>query len=263
MDDEGRQTERNSLEDAVQNGNGNYVKPSDLADDGGDLNKDSQNVQVYVSGPCTYTTDESGNKACHGADDAPTWGYDRIDTLLNTLFGPGTPFEGVAITKRGYIKPADREEVDSLADTSARGKVVVQYDPNQLTDEFLPYVPRHGACRVWLESSPYQRDWVASSCQGGNAPNQKRDGSCPNTSGVDSATVTSQPASSSQTTTNSTMVSETMTASQALTHTSVAISQTKTSLLTTMSTIVTSSQAGDPEFLSVVTFASLTVTTIS
>ncbi|KAI1085200.1 hypothetical protein F5B20DRAFT_589958 [Whalleya microplaca] len=269
MDDEGRQTERSSLNDAVQNGNGNYIKPSDLAGNGGDLNKSSQNVQDYVLGPCTYTTDESGNKACHGADDVPTWEYDRINTLLNTLFGPGTPFEGVTITKRGYIKPVDRDEVDSLADTSARGKVVVQYDPNQFTHEFRPYDPKHAAYRVWLESSPYQRDWVASSCQGGNAPNQKRDDSCP-ISGSDRATVTSQTASSSQTTTNSKMVvSETMTTSPAIipekSITSVAPSQTKTSslVLTTISTIVTSSEASDPDIISIVTFSSLTATMIS
>ncbi|KAI0884214.1 uncharacterized protein GGS22DRAFT_194790 [Annulohypoxylon maeteangense] len=271
MDDEGRQPERNSLDKSVKNGNGNYVKPSDLAGDGGDLNKASQNVQVYVSGPCITTADASGNKVCKGEDNAPTWEYDRIDTLLNTLFGPGTPFEGVTITKRGYIKPTDRDEVDSLADTSARGKVVVQYDANQLTDQFMPYNPKHAAYRVWLESSPYQQDWVASSCQGGNAPNQKRDGSCPNTSGGgSSATESPRPVSSSQIDTNSTMiVSKTTPTSPSLTRnitTSAAPTfLTKTSSLHTItSAIITSSiPPGNPQFESVVTFSSFIATVIS
>ncbi|KAI0891940.1 hypothetical protein F4806DRAFT_506267 [Annulohypoxylon nitens] len=233
MDDDGRKDERNRLDESVKNGDEYYIKPSDLAGDGGDLNKNSQNVQVYVSGPCTTTGDAKGDEVCKGEENAPTWMYDRIDTLLNTLFGPGTPFEGVTITKRGYIKPKDREEIDTLAGTSARGKgqflperffdgdlcaisgwladynpvVVVQYDPNQRDDKsFLPYNPKHAAYRVWLEKSSYQRDWVASSCQGGNTPNQKRDGSCPNNSGGTSGTGSPRPVSSSRTTTKSTMI---------------------------------------------------------
>ncbi|RYC59624.1 hypothetical protein CHU98_g6584 [Xylaria longipes] len=190
MDDSGRQTERDSLDNAVKNGNDNYQRPSDLAGEGGDLNKDTQSVQIYVSAPCTTTTDGSGKVVCTGDEDAPSFEYPRIDELLTTLFGAGTPFDGVSITKRGYIKPVDRDEVDALADTSARGKAVVQYDPNQLTEDFLPYKPKHAAYRVWLESTPYQEDWVASACQGGNDPNQKRDVVCPISGGA-SPTVTS------------------------------------------------------------------------
>ncbi|KAI1094278.1 hypothetical protein F5B19DRAFT_490703 [Rostrohypoxylon terebratum] len=269
MDDEGRQGERDRLDNSVKNGDSKYVKPSDLAGDGGDLNKDSQNVNIYVSGPCTTTEDASGNVICSGADNAPTWEYDRIDTLLNTLFGPGTPFEGVAITKRGYIKPANGEEVDALAGTSARGKVVVQYDPNQRDDSFKVYNPRHATYRVWLESSPYQRDWVASSCQDGNAPNQKRDGSCPNSSGGGSVTESSRPVSSSQTATNpTTILSGTAPASSTLipkvTLSAVPTFQTMTSSLHTItSAILTSSTADNSPFETVVTFSSLTVTLIS
>ncbi|KAI1130171.1 hypothetical protein F5Y10DRAFT_289974 [Nemania abortiva] len=262
MDDAGRQQERNSLDQAVRNGNAAYVKPSDLANAGEDLNKESQNVKIYVSAPCVYTTDASGNKACMGSADEPTWEYARIDALLTTLFGAGTPFEGVAVTKRGYIKPESRDEVDDLADTSARGKVVVQYDPNQLTDDFTPYNPKHAATRVWLESSPYQRDWVASSCQGGNAPNQKRDGSCPSDSGAPS---------SSPTPTNTTMLTITtaLTTSSGIGTnmtsgplTSLPAISTSSILFTSISVIPTS-VAIDSTFVSVVTGPTFTATLIA
>lgn len=95
-------------------------------------------------------------------DNASKWEYDNI---IDTLFSPGTLFEGLSITKRGYIRPADRDEVDKLAHTPARGKgrfncrlhchkntslnlrdaifyveiVAVQYDRDQLEDQLMPY----------------------------------------------------------------------------------------------------------------------------
>ncbi|KAI1384277.1 uncharacterized protein F4822DRAFT_434215 [Hypoxylon trugodes] len=286
MPDDGRKTDRDQLDAAVKDGNSNYERPADLAVENGDLNKDSQSVQIYVSGPCTYTTDASGNKVCDEKDGAPNWEYTRIDTLLTTLFGAGTPFEGVPITKRGYIKPTDRDEVDSLADTSARGKVVVQYDSNQLTDQFLPFNPKHAAYRVWLESSPYQKDWVASSCQGGNAPNQKRDGSCPvsGSGGVSSssATATSKTATPSQQPTDSTTsIASTSTAAQTSQITSTEPSRASSSTIltvtpsptsissvpTTISIVISPSpspQTSDTSvFESVVIFSSTTATEIS
>ncbi|KAJ2987909.1 hypothetical protein NUW58_g4248 [Xylaria curta] len=260
MDDAGRQQERDSLDQAVQNGNSRYVKPSDLASVGGDLNKESQNVQIYISAPCTYTTDAGGNKACTGSVDNPTWEYARIDTLLTTLFGVGTPFEGVTVTKRGYIKPESRDEVDELADTSARGKVVVQYDPNQLTDKFLPYNPKHAAIRVWLESSPYQREWVASSCQGGNAPNQKRDGSCPSDSGAPS----SIPPNTTTATTMLTISSPVPTSLTISTNTidSSSVIIPPTSAIPTVTTAIASTGIGST-FISVVRGPSFTATLIA
>ncbi|OTA98039.1 hypothetical protein M426DRAFT_28833 [Hypoxylon sp. CI-4A] len=208
MLEDGRKSERDRMDQSVQNGDSRYVKPSGYAGDDGDLNKDSTNVQVYVSAPCETKDDGSGNEVCDEEDGDTKWMYkERLNSLLNTLTGPGTPFDGVKVTKRGYIKPADRETVDNLADSSARGKVVAQYDPIQFTDDFQQNNPRHAKYRVWLESTPYDHEWVASACQGGNAPNQKRDDSCP----ISSSSSTS--ARSSQTSPSGTTASSTATSS--------------------------------------------------
>ncbi|KAI1817203.1 hypothetical protein GGS20DRAFT_533981 [Poronia punctata] len=205
MDTAGRQQERNDLNNAVENGasrNGQviYTRPSDLDDLQG------EDVHIYVSAPCVIVTGPDGSKTCEGGDidNAPKWQYASIDKLLDKLFGAGTPFEAVPVTKRGYIRPVDREEIDELADTSVLmmmmyDPVVVQYDPNQLTDEFRSYDPKHAAYRVWLESSYYQRDWVASTCQGGNAPSRKRDDdSCPISDGNDGDVTTTSAISTSE-----------------------------------------------------------------
>ncbi|KAI0506248.1 hypothetical protein F5B22DRAFT_624838, partial [Xylaria bambusicola] len=282
MDDAGRQKQRDSLADAVANGNDYYKRPSDLAGEGGDLNKDTQDVQIYVSAPCTTVTDESGNRACTGDS---SFEYPRIDALLDTLFGAGTPFEGVPITRRGYLKPAGRDEVDALADTSARGKVVVQYDPNQLTPEFLPFNPKHAAYRVWMESTPYQKDWVASTCQGGNAPNQKRDDSCPiSGSGSPTPTPTTADTSGIPTTsdiatsmnTSTPIISSTavLTSSPSLTPSvsfvnttmvTMTLSPSSNASSTSLSTsgVETSDSGIGPTFMSTVTFSSLTATLIA
>ncbi|KAI1081620.1 hypothetical protein F5B20DRAFT_578953 [Whalleya microplaca] len=169
MDDDGRQIDRDALDNTVRNGNDHYIRPADLAKEGGDLNKDSQSVQIYVSAPCTFFEDENGDKNCDtDSNNEPVWMYSRIGALLNTLFGPGTPFEGLTIYKRGYIKPSSNEEAAALRLTS-RGKVLVQYDNNQRNDEFQEHNPKHAIYRVWLENQPYQHEWVASDVQGGNA----------------------------------------------------------------------------------------------
>ncbi|KAI1363985.1 hypothetical protein F5Y08DRAFT_353831 [Xylaria arbuscula] len=288
MDDAGRQMERDSLADAVMNGNSNYQRPSDLAGEGNDLDKNTQDVQIYISAPCATVTDESGKAVC--TDDS-TFEYPRIDALLETLFGTGTQFEGVPITRRGYLKPGSRDEVDALADTSARGKVVVQYDPNQLTPEFSPYNPKHAAYRVWMESTPYQKDWVASACQGGNAPNQKRDDSCPisgsasassmaTSTTADGSTTSGIPTTSdtATSTNNSTQISSTLvlTSTPTMTPSLSSVNTTMVTMTFTPSSFtqstqntspstsgITSDSGIGPTFMSTVTFSSFTATLIA
>lgn len=137
--------------------------------------------------------------------------------------------------------------------------VVVQYDPNQLADESLPYTPKHGACRVWLESSPYQRDCVANSCQGGRSGTARAP--MHQLQGAMGVTVTS---SYSLTTTFSIgfpLISPTISVTS-----SIPVSQkkkTSSSLVTTrsISTATSSSyQCCGPDFVSVVTFSMFTAT---
>lgn len=63
-----RQPERNELDNsrnAPENGVENKcICPEDLADEGGDLSKDLENVEIYVLAPCTFITDASRKSGC-------------------------------------------------------------------------------------------------------------------------------------------------------------------------------------------------------
>lgn len=176
MPDAGRAQDRARIDTAIQNGHAHYEKPAALAADGGPLSKAAK-PHIYVSASCVHT-----NNACDkDANGQPVFEHARTNQLLNTLFGPNTPFSGVPIVKRGYIRPqtTDENEFQEITDKTARGKVLVQYDNNQKSDDFMPVNPKQASYRVWLEHTPYQERWVATQCQGGNAPGQKRDASCP------------------------------------------------------------------------------------
>lgn len=124
----------------------------------GEILSSGTNVQIFISTPLDP---ESNNGALLYKD--------RVGLIESTLTGEGCPFNGVPVTTWGYVK-AKNEEVDELAET-ARSKVLIQYDNNQVNDP--PKPQQQAIWRVWLEAQMYQDEWDATDAQ--------RAGSCANT----------------------------------------------------------------------------------
>lgn len=152
----------------LQNGVPNYlIAPKTLANDQGGLTKEN-NVQIYVSTPRDQGTTEG----------RPTFTYgDGVNAILDTLTGDKAPFEGVQVTKYGYLKPTNEIQKEQWLDT-AHGKVLIEFDNNQ--EESTADSAQKAAYRVWLERQDYLVTWPLP-CPASGSENQKRQSSsiCP------------------------------------------------------------------------------------
>ncbi|KAF4428871.1 hypothetical protein FACUT_9328 [Fusarium acutatum] len=129
----------------LQQGTNKFTTPRSLAGSGGILNK-ANNVKIYVSTPRTKTSTEQNPVLLYKA---------KVDELLSYITGRGEPLNGVQVITRGYLKPETEAEVQAFHNR-ANGKVLIEYDNNQLDVNGNQPNPRERMYRVWLEHKYYE-----------------------------------------------------------------------------------------------------------
>ena len=116
---------------------------------------------------------------------------------MDLLIGNNGPYTGASVETCGYMKPtpeqrANQREVERMESTT-RGKVLVQYDNNQVHDPPKPM--QRAIWRVLSEDQIFEDEWAATDAQKGacalTSGNQKREVS-PGLIAIYSLTVRSQ-----------------------------------------------------------------------
>ena len=149
---------------AIQNGDGvNMPSPFGMTGEGG-IFASGTDPQIFIFSP----------KSASGAG---LQYNDYVGQVSNLLTGSGAPFAGVPVTTQGYTRMDANQAVSKF-----NGKVLVQYDNNQVDDEDNPPATQQAIWRVWLENKSFQSEWDATPAQVGGTPclpgaNRKRDGS--------------------------------------------------------------------------------------
>ncbi|KAG5743734.1 hypothetical protein H9Q70_013551 [Fusarium xylarioides] len=129
----------------LQQGTNKFTTPRSLAGAGGILNK-ANNVKIYVSTPRTKTSTEQNPVLLYKA---------KVDELLSLITGRGQPLNGVQVITRGYLKPETEAELEAFH-SRANGKVLIEYDNNQLDVNGNQPNPRERMYRIWLEHKYYE-----------------------------------------------------------------------------------------------------------
>ncbi|KAF4960101.1 hypothetical protein FGADI_1119 [Fusarium gaditjirri] len=128
-----------------QQGTNKFITTRSLAKSGGILNK-ANNVKIYVSTPRTKTSTEKNPVLLYKA---------KIDELLSHITGRSELMNGVQVITRGYLKPESEVEVQAFHNR-ANGKVLIEYDNNQLDVNGNQPNPRERTYRIWLEHKYYE-----------------------------------------------------------------------------------------------------------
>ncbi|KAH7234824.1 uncharacterized protein BKA55DRAFT_522168 [Fusarium redolens] len=136
---------KNKIIKPLQQGTNKFITPRSLAKSGGILNK-ANNVKIYVSTPRTKTSTEQNPVLLYKA---------KVDELLSHITGRGEPLNGVQVITRGYLKPESEAELEAFHNR-ANGKVLVEYDNNQLDANGNQPNPKERMYRVWLEHKYYE-----------------------------------------------------------------------------------------------------------
>lgn len=139
---------RNQVTSLIQNGGDNFESPLQLAQPGGILAPDT-NPQVYIMRPSNPSDPEVYNP--------------HLDTALNLIIGGGAPFAGAPQQTHTYIKPyaSQGDDVDRIMNSTPRGKVIVEFDPQDHNPPADPYDlncdegPPQKAARVTCEDQIY------------------------------------------------------------------------------------------------------------
>ncbi|WKT53108.1 hypothetical protein QSH57_003670 [Fusarium oxysporum f. sp. vasinfectum] len=129
----------------LQQGTNKFITPRSLAKSGGILNK-ANNVKIYVSTPRTKTSTEQNPVLLYKS---------KVDELLSHITGRGEPLNGVQVITRGYLKPESEAELEAFHNR-ANGKVLIEYDNNQLDVNGNQPNPKERMYRVWLEHKYYE-----------------------------------------------------------------------------------------------------------
>ncbi|KAF5685132.1 hypothetical protein FCIRC_3570 [Fusarium circinatum] len=129
----------------LQQGTNKFITPRSLAKSGGIPNK-ANNVKIYVSTPRTKTSSERNPVLLYKA---------KVDELLSHITGRGEPLNGVQFITRGYLKPENEAELEAFHNR-ANGKVLIEYDNNQLDVNGNQPNPRERMYRIWLEHKYYE-----------------------------------------------------------------------------------------------------------
>ncbi|KAF5979292.1 hypothetical protein FCOIX_5348 [Fusarium coicis] len=79
----------------------------------------------------------------------------KVDELLSHIDGRSQSLNGVQVITRGYIKPETEAEVEAFHNR-ANGKVLIEYDNNQLDINGNQPNPREHMYRIWLEHKYYE-----------------------------------------------------------------------------------------------------------
>ncbi|KAF4338954.1 hypothetical protein FBEOM_7130 [Fusarium beomiforme] len=129
----------------LQQGSNKFVPPRTLAQPGGILNK-ANDVRIYVSTPRTKTS----------TAESPVLLYkSKVDELLSHITGRGEPLNGVPVISRGYQTPESEAEAQEFHNR-ANGKILIEYDNNQLDADGHQPNPKVRMYRVWLEHKYYE-----------------------------------------------------------------------------------------------------------
>lgn len=142
----------------INNGDGDRM-PSPFASTGdGQSLASGTNIQIFISTP-------------KNPDDGAFLYDEKINKIVSTLTGDGKAFAGATVTKRGYVK----QQPDRFR---ARGKVLIQYDNDQVDDEDNPPARQQAIYRVWFEDEMVgERRWDTADAQkrcGSSPGNRKR-----------------------------------------------------------------------------------------
>ncbi|KAF5691886.1 hypothetical protein FDENT_3254 [Fusarium denticulatum] len=129
----------------LQQGTNKFTTPRSLAGPGGILNK-ANNVKIYVSTSRTKTSTEQNPVLLYKT---------KVDELLSHITGRGEPLNGVQVITRGYLKPETEAEVEAFHNR-ANGKVLIEYDNNQLDVNGKQPTPKERMYRIWLEHKYYE-----------------------------------------------------------------------------------------------------------
>ncbi|KAL8722596.1 MAG: hypothetical protein Q9225_000952 [Loekoesia sp. 1 TL-2023] len=131
----------------------------------------ANNVAIYISSP----KDPRTGKFLY---------QNRVDKLKDLLVGNDSPYRGITPTERGYVKPPPGALEDDWEATklgkSPRGKVLIEYDNNQIDEDNPSDGTQTAIYRIWLETQYYTHTWVARDTQKGlcaapTGDNHKRD----------------------------------------------------------------------------------------
>ncbi|KAF9772516.1 hypothetical protein IL306_009780 [Fusarium sp. DS 682] len=136
---------KNKILKPLQQGSNKFVTPRSLAKPGGILNK-ANNVKIYVSTPRTKTSSEQNPVLLYKS---------KVDELLSHITGRGEPLNGVPVITRGYLKPESEAEEQEFH-LRANGKILIEYDNNQLDADGNQPSPKVRMSRVWLEHKYYE-----------------------------------------------------------------------------------------------------------
>ncbi|KAH7166413.1 hypothetical protein EDB81DRAFT_878759 [Dactylonectria macrodidyma] len=129
----------------LQQGTAKFTLPRSLASPGGILNK-VNNVRIYVSTPRTKTSTERNPVLLYKS---------KVDELMSHITGRGSPFQGAQVITRGYLKPENDADA-ALFHNSANGKVLIEYDNDQLDINGNQPNPKEQMYRVWLEHKYFE-----------------------------------------------------------------------------------------------------------
>ncbi|KAF4497041.1 hypothetical protein FAGAP_6800 [Fusarium agapanthi] len=136
---------KNKIIKPLQQGTNKFITPRSLAKPGGILNK-ANNVKIYVSTPRTKTSTEQNPVLLYKA---------KVDELLSHITGRGEPLNGVQVIIRGYLKPESEAELEAFHNR-ANGKILIEYDNNQLDVNGNQPNSRERMYRIWLEHKYYE-----------------------------------------------------------------------------------------------------------
>ena len=109
-----------------------------LAQGDGILNP-KNNVQIFISTPKDPITGIEMFQA-------------RVDKIVDLLTGAGKPWEGITVTRRGYLKPRENTKDERYFKNRANSKVLIEYDNDQeAPEDEEPKANQQAIYRVWLE----------------------------------------------------------------------------------------------------------------
>ncbi|KAF7554414.1 hypothetical protein G7Z17_g2935 [Cylindrodendrum hubeiense] len=139
--------------DSTSSFSAKLTNPNTLTGSDGYLNAAS-NPQIYVSTPRTSESTSSN----------PTLMYqDKVDELLALLTGDDAQFSGVSVTTQTYdVMNPFTEEGGSRHASSPRGKVLIEYDNNQLNEDGSAPATQQSMYRIWAETIAWSHIWAES-----------------------------------------------------------------------------------------------------
>lgn len=127
----------------LQQGSSKFTRPSDLVNSSG-MFRNARNLKIYVSTPRTRTSTAQRPVLLYQS---------KVDEILSSF---RRTFPNAPVTMRSYQKLTS-EEADEIT-MSARGKVLIEYDNNQIDlDSRGKPKPPTRMYRIWLEDQYYER----------------------------------------------------------------------------------------------------------